>query len=446
KNCQRTETGLTAMDDARVRAVKMLGKTFARGGFSNILLDKSLNESEMTEQEKAFCAALYYGVLERKITLDHIISQYSKTKVSKINPVVLNILRTGIYQLEFMDNVPDSAAVNESVKMTKKLGFARLSGFVNAVMRSFIRDDKKINYPKDKLSRLSVEYSVPQWFAQMICGSYSQSQIHSLLAGSVGQPPLTARINTLKGSREEILERMSGLDPQPAAVENCYRITGRNIKKDSAFKDGLFHVQDIGSQLCCMALSPEPEEIILDMCSAPGGKAFTMAQLAGDKAMIYAFDIYDHRVKLIRSGAERLGIRSVKPMKGDASVFNEKIPEADKVLCDVPCSGLGVIRRKPEIKYKQAEEFDGLPEIQYNILENAAKYLRAGGELVYSTCTINPAENSGVIDRFLSEHSNFEGISFLEHMGEPFGSYKATLFPENFGSDGFFISKIRRTE
>lgn len=433
-------------DNARMLAVKLLGKTFAKNGYSNILLDKTLNESDMSSREKAFCTALYYGVLERKITLDFIISKYSKQKITKINPVILNILRVGIYQLKFMDNIPDSAAVNESVNTAKKMKLAKISGFVNAVMRSFIRDGKQIEYPKSKEQRISVEYSVPEWLGKMLCENYSDSQTRSLLEDSVKKTAVTVRLNNLKAQQDEILYRIRELKPKTSVIEGCFEITCADVKNNESFKNGLFHVQDIASQLCCKALDPKPQEIILDMCSAPGGKAFTIAELSEDKAEIYAFDIHEHRVKLIENGASRLGIKSIKAMIGNAGIFNEKIPVADKILCDVPCSGLGVIRRKPEIKYKKSEELEKLPDIQYKILENAVKYLKIGGELVYSTCTVNPKENDEVIDKFLLEHKNFQGVSFLEKMGKPFGNYKAVLFPKDFNCDGFFISKIKRTE
>ena len=434
------------MDSGRIQAVKLLGKTFSKGAYSNILLDRALKETNMNEQERSFCAALYYGVLERKITLDYIISRYSKQKITKTNPVILNILRVGIYQIKFMDNIPDSAAVNESIKIAKKLNLSKLSGFVNAVMRNFIRDDKKIEYPEDKIPKISIEYSVPEWLAKMLCKNYTDSQMKSLLEGSIEKPPVTVRINNLKGTQEQILSAIKEFEPQCTVAEGCFKINSGDAVKSKSFKNGFFHVQDIASQLCCMALDPKPDEIILDLCSAPGGKAFTMAELSNDKAKIYAFDIHEHRVRLIEEGASRLGIKSIKADIGNAFNYNEKMQKADKILCDVPCSGLGVIRRKPEIKYKKYEDFEKLPSIQYSILENAAKYLKIGGELIYSTCTVNPKENSEVIDKFLREHNNFKGVSFLEKMGKPFGEYKVTLFPENFNSDGFFISKIRRTK
>lgn len=434
------------MDNARLQAVKLLGKTFSKGGYSNILLDKTLSETSMGEKDKSFCAALYYGVLERRITLDHIIAGYSRMKLSKLRPEILNILRIGIYQLKFMDNIPDRAAVNESVNIAGKLKLGGLSGFVNAVLRNFLRDGKQIKYPENNIKKLSVEYSAPEWLVNLLLENYSDSQTASLLESSVKKPPVTIRLNNLKGEASQIIEKLSDFSPESTAIDGCFKISYSDVTKTQAFKNGFFHVQDIASQLCCMALSPKEGETVLDLCSAPGGKAFTLAELMNDKGRILAFDIHANRVKLIKNGADRLGISCIEAKTGNASVFDKNIPMADKILCDVPCSGLGVIRRKPEIKYKHFEEFERLPEIQYKILENAVKYLKPGGELVYSTCTVNPVENDRVIDRFLMENKNFEGIKFLEELGTPFGDFKVTLFPENFNSDGFFISKIKRTE
>lgn len=431
------------MADARYKAVKLLGKTFGKGGYSNILLDKALSENDMSKADKAFCSALYYGVLERKITLDHIISGYSKTKLSKMRPEILNILRLGIYQLKYMDGVPDSAAVNESVNLAKKLGFKNLSGFVNAVLRNFIRDEKQIKYPKSYSEKLSVEYSSPIWLTDLLTRNYTEEQTISLLKSSVEKPPVTIRLNNLKCKS---VSELSELSPEETIIDGCFKTAIGDVTKLKCFEKGMFHVQDIASQLCCMALYPKDGETVLDLCSAPGGKAFTMAEIMNNSGRILAFDIHENRVKLIRNGAKRLGITCIEATCGNASVYDADMPMADKILCDVPCSGLGVIRRKPEIKYKSIEDFERLPEIQYNILKNATKYLKIGGELVYSTCTVNPKENEEVVNRFLSENSGFEGVPFLTEMGRPFGKYTVTLFPNNFDSDGFFISKIRRTE
>lgn len=433
------------MTDARYEAVKLLGKTFGRGSYSNILLDGALAKSDMDERDKRLCSAIYYGTLERKITLDFIISKYCRQKITKLRPEILNILRTGIYQLKFMDSIPDSAAVNESVNLTKKLRLNSLSGFVNGVLRSFIRDGKKIKYPENYSERLSVEYSVPLYLVKLLLDNYGEDGI-SLIETSLGSPPVTVRLNTLVYNRDEILKEISELEPKNTLIEDCYEIFSQDITNISAYKKGMFHVQDIASQLCCMALCPEAGDTVLDLCAAPGGKTFTIAEQMRGKGIIYSFDLHESRVKLIASGAERLKLGNIRALTGNAAEFNPDIPKADKILCDVPCSGLGVIRRKPEIKYKSFKEFDRLPEIQYNILENASHYLKTGGELIYSTCTVNPAENEGVVDRFLINHPEFEGSVFLENLGFPFGTYKATLFPKYFGSDGFFISKLKKME
>lgn len=434
------------METARFKAVKLLGKTFGKNGYSNIVLDSALSESGMDDREKKLCAAVYYGVIERKITLDSIISGYSRQKITKLRPDILNILRAGIYQLLYMDSVPDSACVNESVKLAKQMKLTQLSGFVNAVLRGFIRDGKTVKLPSDKIGSLSVRYSAPEELVRHLLNNYGEENGVSLLEGSVGRPPTVIRLNTLKKRREEILKEIADLEPVPAACPDAFIINSGNVTGHSAFKKGLFHVQDTASQLCCMALSPKKGETVLDLCAAPGGKSFTMAELSEDGGKILSFDLHENRVRLIESGAERLGLKSVFPRQGDALAHYPELEGADKILCDVPCSGLGVIRRKPEIKYKNFEEFKELPQIQYKILENASAYLKAGGELVYSTCTLNPAENESVVGQFLEEHSNFKGVSFLEELGEPFGGYTASIFPKHFGSDGFFIAKIVRTE
>jgi 16S rRNA (cytosine967-C5)-methyltransferase len=267
----------------------------------------------------------------------------------------------------------------------------------------------------------------------------------NLLSDALKKPPVTVRFNTLEASESEIIAQLGEIKAEKSSLlENCYELDGGDITATDAFKNGLVHVQDKASQLCCLALNPTENDKVLDLCSAPGGKAFTMAQMMGGKGEIYAFDLHEKRVKLIAGGAERLGLTNIKAMTGDASVYNEKLPKFSKILCDVPCSGLGVIRRKPEIKYKNPSDFEGLPEIQYKIAENALNYLEVGGEMVYSTCTLRKAENEKVIEKLLENHPEIEGVSFLENLGEPFGSYYASIFPEHFGSDGFFISKFRK--
>jgi 16S rRNA (cytosine967-C5)-methyltransferase len=433
------------MANARLLAVQLLDKTFLKNGFSNIVLDTALNSSQLSVQDKKFCTALYYGVIERKITLDYIISEYCK-QPKKIDATVFNILRLGVYQLLYMDNVPDNAAVDESVKLAVKTGHSKLKGLVNAVLRNFIRDDKKYVFPKNNFEMLSVKYSAPVWLVRKITKEYGENYAKAVLESSVKKPPVTVRLNAVHADENALFENSGGFEfIRDNCIKNCYELKGGgDISLIPAFKKGMFHVQDSASQFCCMALNPQKNDIVIDICSAPGGKAFTIAEIMENTGTVYAFDLYEKRVGLIKQGAKRLGLSNINAQVGDASVFNENIPEADKILCDVPCSGLGVIRRKPEIKYKNPYEFKELSEIQYKILENASQYLKIGGELVYSTCTLNKKENEEVIEKFLKNHSEFTGVNFLENFGEPFNDFKVVLSPEYFNCDGFFISKIKR--
>lgn len=428
--------------NARFLAVELLEKTFKNNGYSNIQLNSGLENSELDERDKKLCSMLYYGVIERLITLDYIISQLTDRPVQKIDSVVMNILRIGIYQILYADNIPDSASVNESVSLVKSFKKSSASGFVNAVLRKFIRNNKDYAVPRDILISSSIKYSIKTDFIESLIADYGIEKTDILLSDALETPPVTVRLNNLKENPEKILDNIGA--EKINIIPDCYRLKNGNVKSFDEFKKGYFHVQDLSSQLCCMALNPSENDRVLDLCSAPGGKAFTMAEMMKGKGEIYAFDLHKKRVELIKNGAERLGISNIKAMTGDAMIFNENLPKFSKILCDVPCSGLGVIRRKPEIKYKNFRDFERLPDIQYKILENALNYLETGGELVYSTCTLRKAENDNIVEKLLENHKEMEGISFLEYLGEPFGSYKASVFPNYFNSDGFFISKFRK--
>ncbi|MBE6859827.1 MAG: 16S rRNA (cytosine(967)-C(5))-methyltransferase RsmB [Ruminococcus sp.] len=433
------------MKDPRFLAVQLLDKTFRSGSYSNIQLGSGLEKSEMSDRDKRLCSVIYYGVIERKITLDYIISQLVKRPIEKLDLTVLNILRCGVYQLLFMDNIPDNAAVNESVTLAKKFKKASASGMVNAVLRNLIRRDKQYAIPMDILISSSIEYSAPVWMIDSFIADYGMENMTDLLSDALKKPPVTVRFNTLKATEDEIISQLGNIKAEKSLLlENCYELDGGDVTATDAFKNGLLHVQDKASQLCCRALNPTADDKVLDLCSAPGGKTFTMAEMMNGKGEIYACDLHEKRVKLIADGAKRLGLENIKTMAADASVYNEKLPKFSKILCDVPCSGLGVIRRKPEIKYKNPSDFEGLPTIQYKIAENALNYLEVGGEMVYSTCTLRKEENERVIEKLIENHPEIEGVSFLEDFGEPFGSFYASIFPKYFGSDGFFISKIRK--
>lgn len=437
------------MADARLTAAKLLLKMESSDSYSNILLDSALSESELSEKDKAFAAALFYGVTERRVTLDHIIAQNSKLPFNKLEPEAVTVLRLGFYQLMFMPSVPDSAAVNESVKLCKRLKAFGAQGFVNGMLRSFIRNHKRVRYDgMSKSERLSIELSCPEWLARKLIDEYGTERAVMTLEASLGKPPVYARVNTVKCSDEELIAALAR-DGITAArhpkLEHCVELgrTG-DLEKARAFRDGLFHIQDISSQLCCLTLHPIINETVLDMCAAPGGKTFTLAELMSNKGRVISMDLYEQRAQIIADGAKRLGLGIVEARTNNALRFSEELPMADRVLCDVPCSGLGVIRRKPEIKYKNPEEFAELPQIQRAILENSSRYVRVGGTLVYSTCTLSHAENDDVVEDFARMHPEFSPIVCpLAYEGAE-SSYKRTFFPTKDGGDGFFIASFRR--
>lgn len=434
------------MINTRALVLRLLKKIEDDKSYSNIILDKALNENELSAQEKKFVSALFYGVVERIITLDAVINNYSRIKSNKLDTDVLLILRMGIYQLLYMDSVPDSAAVNESVKLAKKCKNPSLSGFVNGVLRSFIRNGKAVPDFKDDNERLSVQYSCPVWLVKKWRKEYGDEKTLSLLESSIGKPPVTIRINTAKMSADEILSvlRADGFDVSETFLKDCYKICGGpSVESSNAYKLGLFHVQDLSSQLCCMALDPKENETVLDVCAAPGGKSFTLSQLMKNSGKVCSCDLHDNRVRLIENGAKRLGLTNITAMQNDASEFNSDLPLADRILCDVPCAGLGVIRRKPEIKYKNPDDLKNIPQLQYKILEASSKYLKQGGVLVYSTCSVSKAENEDVVEKFLREHPDFKGVSVLNDFPH-LNDYCATIFPDYFDSDGFFIAKLVR--
>ena len=396
------------MADPRLTVVKMLMKMDSSEAYSNLLLDHVFSETDLSERDKAFAAALFYGVLERRLTLDYIIEKNSKIPFAKLDPAAVEILRTGLYQLLYMD--------------------------------SGLEPEK----------RLSVEYSCPEWLTEKLIREYGTDFAVKALKASVGRPPVYARVNTLKTTTEKLLAELSKHRIKAEAypgLENCIRLEKPgDIEKCAPFRQGLFHVQDISSQLCCLTLRPVVNETVLDVCAAPGGKSFTLAELMGNNGKLYSMDLHDMRVGLIEDGASRLGIRIITAMQNDASKFNTELPQADRVLCDVPCSGLGVIRRKPEIKFKSPSDFDGLPEIQYQILETSARYVKPGGTLVYSTCTLSRAENDEVAKRFAAAHPEFlpivQPVPYAGAAGEPTRTY----CPDENGGDGFFTASFRRVK
>lgn len=438
------------MANPRKSALKILIKIEKDGAYSNIALNNQLKEDNTTGVDASFCSALVYGVLERKILLDYIIRQYTNLRLKKIETPVLNILRMGILQIAFMDKVPESAAVNESVNLAKGMRLNKASGFINGVLRSFVRagcDYKLPDKNSDRAMYYSVYYSMPKDIVNLWLNAYGEENTLSILENLAGRPPVSVRVNTLKTTASKLKESFekSGIGAQRVrGIDNALLLSHTGaIENTSQYKQGLFHVQDTASQLCCELLTPKENMLVYDFCSAPGGKAFTMAELMNNKGTIKAFDMYEHKVKLINNGAYRLGIENIKTAVANA-LEDKDLPMADRILCDVPCSGLGIIRRKPEIRYKQDLGLDTLPQLQYDILCSCAKHLKSGGILAYSTCTLNPDENENNVKRFLREHSQFQPlkISIKDDIINKIGNMDnaVTLLPQKNGSDGFFIS------
>lgn len=437
------------MKNERQLALEILLKIYRDKGYSNLTLSKMLSRNDGLNQ--AFITALIYGVIERDLTLAHVIGQYSKQKIEKLDLEVLLILKMGLYQLLYMDSVPDNAAVDESVKLCYDTKKVSAKGFVNGILRNFIRDGKKLRIQQtDDLKSLSIAYSCPLWLVQKWTEEYSYEVTKRFLQASIGRPPLTIRVNTLKTTTEELCQKLMQKHIQVTVspdIENCLILDKtKSLEQLEAFQNGLFYVQDIASQICVKLAQVKPNTRVFDMCAAPGSKSFTMAQYMQNQGELFSFDLYEHKLQLIEKTAQRLGISNLRVQRQDACQYNAKLGQADTVLCDVPCAGLGIIRRKPEIKYKSKQEIEKLPEIQYQILSNSSSYVKSGGLLIYSTCSVNQEENQQVAQRFLKEHTDFMPVPIPEFM-KGFGiiqEYQITLLPQFINSDGFFIARFKR--
>lgn len=403
--------------------------------YSNITLNKFLNETDLSPSDRALTTAIFYGVLDRTITLDYVLSRYIKTPLKKVSAIALEALRIALYQIMYMDKIPDSAAVNESVKIIKNSKQKHLSGFVNAVLRNVLRDDINLPDGTDTAS-LSVKYSCPEWIINSFITDYGVDDAIQLLEHSLKAPPVTLRVNTLKTDIDALMKTLSreNVATQTASLENALEVVGGiDVTKSQAYRDGLFHVQDIASQTVISILAPEKNDTVLDVCAAPGGKTFTMAQYMRDTGNITACDLHKKRVELIQKGAKRLGINNIRTLQNDATIKNDAIGEFDVILCDVLCSGLGVIRRKPEIKYKDISEYTDITLIQGKILENAVSHLKQNGRILYSTCTLRKCENEGVIQCFLDKYPHYEL------------KYQHTFMPHVDGTDGFYCALLQKS-
>lgn len=422
---------------ARGAALEALCRVDTDASYSGQTLDTILERSSLSSKDRALATRLTYGTLQKRVFLDYQLEQVGGRNVGSLDVPVANVLRLGAYQRFFCDKIPPSAAVNEAVKSVKACGFTSASGLVNAVLRKI--DPAKPAYPDDEIQALSVRYSLPAWMIYHLRKSYREESLVDILKGLDETSPVYLRVNTLR-TTPSLLQNVLGEEGiQTTPAERPGGLLAEKLpllKNSKAFSEGLFHVQDLASQTCAAALAPEKGQRVLDICAAPGGKTFTLCELMEDEGEVLACDLYPARVGLIRQGAERLGLKSIRPTINDATVYNGEMGTFDRILCDVPCSGLGVIRRKPEIRFKPERELTKYPELQKTILSTAARYLRPGGRLVYSTCTLNPAENQRVVEAFLRDRPDFALSPLFPDDPAPV----RTFFPHKDGTDGFFAA------
>lgn len=435
--------------NVRDAIVNSLMRTTNGSKFSNLELDSALKKYDLSQKDRALFTAIYYGVIERRITLDTIIGKLSSRPLEKIDPRTLEILRVALYQLRFMDRIPAHAAVSSAVDLTRKGG---TDSFVNAVLRAYLRSPD--DFEGEKLGLLGAEflsykYSVPVWLVENWTADYGYETAEKIAAESCSRPTVTLRVNTLVSSSDEICRELTAAGIECERVEDSESavrlLSSCPLEELSPLREGRAYVQDMASQYASAVLAPLPGETVFDVCACPGGKSFSAAMRMENKGRVLSFDLHRSKLSLIDKGAEKLGIDIIETAERDGRIF---VPEyegiADRIICDVPCSGLGVISKKPEIRYKDPAEIKRLPEIQSAILENCSRYLKAGGTLVYSTCTLNRAENDEVYDRFISSFEGFVPEDF-EVGGRRSTGGKLTLFPFD-GTDGFFISKIKRVK
>ena len=423
--------------NSRELAINVLYKVEFGEGYSNVELDKELNKSELSALDKALASEIVYGVLTWKITLDEIIKKYSSIRLKKISPWILNILRIGIYQIVFLDKIPESAAVNESVNLAKKYGHEVSSKFVNAILRKISKDemDKLLEHlstkPLTEEELISIVTSHPVWMVEELLKQYDKKFVTELLNANNITPEITIRANTLKTSREELFKLLSlkNVDCKKGNLKDSIK-----VRKLTEFGNTLFSVQDEAAQLACLKLDPKPGDEVLDACSAPGGKTTYLAELMKNTGNIDAWDLHPHRVRLVEAAAKKLDISIINATVKDATTYSAGLMKRyDKILLDVPCSGLGVIRKKPDIKWtRKPEDILELQKIQMEILEKCSDYLKPGGRMVYSTCTILKRENRMQIDKFLEKHPDFKLVDEL------------SLYPHINSTDGFYIAVLER--
>ena len=434
------------MDTARKLVVDCLLKVES-SGFSNLVLLSEIDNHSLTNQDKAFATKLFYGTVERKLTLNYILQKQLSKPIAKMDKEIVAILQSGLYQLLYMQSVPAYAAINQAVGLCPVFKKTSAKGLVNAVLRKCQKFDIDKEIFKDKLTELSVKYSVNTDIVKIILRDYPDSA-EDILKGMFITPKFTVKINTTKISAQDFKKLIadSGLTYNQMPLDDGIEILHKGSVTDiPGFKEGYFYVQGITSQYAVRAAGIQKDNDVLDLCAAPGGKSFAAAIELGGSGSVTSCDPNVSRLKLIQDGAKRLGLSNITTVQNSGEIYNDKLKKYDVIICDVPCSGIGIIPKKPDLRYKSMTEVDNLAQLQYDILTTASKYLKANGTIVYSTCTINKQENEQVVDRFLKENINFK----LEKQHCPVENVinsdeKVTFLSHLTGFDGFFVAVLRK--
>ncbi len=445
---------------AREVALDVLIAVEERGAYSNLLLGRTLDRISLPPRDRRLTTELIYGTIQRLNTLDWILDRFVKGGVRTLQPWVRQLLRLGVYQLHYLDRIPPRAAVHETVNLAKRRGHKGIAGLVNGVLRAYLRDDR--NWPWLTAPRTAEEWALatshPVWMVRRFQEVFGKETAWKILNANNEPPPVSLRVNPLKADRDRLLlelARSSGGEARPSLL-SPQGIVLRGAGSPASlpgFREGLFTVQDESSMLVAEAVSPRPGQFGMDVCAAPGGKTTHLAEKMENRGRIVAFDIHPRKLRLIEENVRRLGISIVEVRQADARDLTGAVERpADFVLLDAPCSGLGVIRRKPDIKWrKETSDIDGVAALQWQMLLSASRWVRPGGTLVYSTCTLEPRENEEQIRRFLDRHPEFIPDEGLGELLAPAVIRKASIapgmvriLPHHFGSDGFFIARLVR--
>ena len=420
--------------NTRELCLQMLIEINEKHQYSHLVLRDVLSKYQyLSKQERAFITRLTEGTVEHMIELDYIIDAFSKTKVRKMKPLIRNLMRMGVYQIKYMDSIPDSAVCNESVKLAKRHKFGQLSGFVNGVLRNIARNIADLEMPED----LSIKYSMPQWIVDKWTKDYGESKTEEILKGFMEERPISIRTNLTRITPQQLKEKLieEGVILGELPLEYAFTISGFDyLEALDSFSQGLFYVQDVSSMMVAEWAKVSEGDYVIDVCAAPGGKSTHVAELLNGTGMVEARDLTEYKVSLIEDNILRHELTNMKAVCMDATVFDEgSVDKADVLICDLPCSGLGVLAKKTDIRYKMSkEQQEELVQLQRDILSAVHSYVKPGGTLVYSTCTININANEGNVSWILEQYPEFELVE------------QKQLFPGEISNDGFFLAKLKK--